>query len=89
MALKPKTLQEAISIMGELDIAHQFCRRDGKGQSSQTQSGPKDGGSKGDKKGKMKFSGDGSGASKVGPSAEGSSGNKGNKSHGASQSKGT
>jgi hypothetical protein len=28
MALKPKTLQEAIAIMGELDIAHQFCRRD-------------------------------------------------------------
>ena len=37
MALKPKTLQEAISIMGELDIAHQFCRRDGRGQTAQTQ----------------------------------------------------
>ena len=53
MALKPKTLQEAISIMGELDIAHQFCRRDGRGQTSQTQSGQGSGGS-GGQKGKNK-----------------------------------
>jgi len=87
MALKPKTLQEAISTMGELDIAHQFCRRDGKGQTSQTQSQNQSGGSGGSKKndkGKKKFggasgSGGGSGANKAGPSNEGSSGNKGNK----------
>ena len=53
MALKPKTLQEAISIMGELDIAHQFCRRDGRGQTSQTQSGQSSGGG-GGQKGKNK-----------------------------------
>ena len=52
MALKPKTLQEAISIMGELDIVHQFCRRDGKGQPAQTQGGQTVGGVQKGKNGK-------------------------------------
>ena len=35
MAQGPKTLQEAIEIMGNLDFAHRFCRREGS-DSSQT-----------------------------------------------------
>jgi hypothetical protein len=73
MALKPKTLNEAIAMMGELDIAHQFCRRDGgKNQGA--------GGDKGQNKNKkgnqQKFGGQG---------ASGGSGKAGNSSGGQKQ----
>ena len=42
MALKPKTLNEAIATMGELDIAHQFCRRDGGRSQGKTGGGGND-----------------------------------------------
>ena len=60
MTLKPRTLQEAISIMGELDIAHQFCRRDGRGQGSQNQGSQS---ATGNQKGKGKKQKGSSGAS--------------------------
>ena len=47
MALKPKTLNEAIATMGVLDIAHQFCRRDGGRSQGKTGSGDQKTGKKG------------------------------------------
>ena len=81
MALKPKTLQEAISIMGELDIAHQFCRRDGKGQPAQTQGGQNaSGGQKGKNNKKQQKSG--------GASGSGGGGRQPGQTQGASSSSG-
>ena len=72
MALKPKTLNEAIATMGELDIAHQFCRRDG-GRSQQKTDGGGD--QKKSKKGKQqKGSGGGQPVQKGGSTGDGSSG---------------
>ena len=51
--------------MGELDIAHQFCRRDGRGQTSQTQGGQSSRGS-GGQKGKNKSQKKSGGASGIG-----------------------
>ena len=90
MALKPKTLQEAISIMGELDIAHQFCRRDGKGQPAQTQGGQNSGGVQKGKNGKKQqksggASGSGGGGRQSGqPQGASSSSGQGNKFGGTS-----
>ena len=47
MALKPRTLNEAIATMGELDIAHQFCRRDGGRNQGKTGGGDQKTGNKG------------------------------------------
>ena len=90
MALKPKTLQEAISIMGELDIAHQFCRHDGKGQPAQTQGGQTAGGVQKGKNGKKQqksggASGSGGGGRQSGqPQGASSLSGQGNKFGGTS-----
>ena len=52
MALKPKTLDEAIALMGELDIARQFCHRDG------GKGGAASGSGESSKKGKKAHSGE-------------------------------
>ena len=89
MALKPKTLNEAIALMGELDIAHQFCRRDGGRSQGKTSGGAEQ---KTSQKGKKQrgsggvqpavAAGQGSGSSQ-------STGNQGNKKQSQSKGKGT
>ena len=90
MALKPKTLNEAIALMGELDIAHQFCRRDGGRSQGKTSGG---GEQKSSKKGKQQ-KGSGGYTQQAASSGQGSgsgqsSGNQGNKKQSQSKGKGT
>ena len=91
MTLKPRTLQEAISIMGELDIAHQFCRRDGRGQGSQNQGSQSVAGNQKGKGKKQKGSGGASGSgggNKQAAQSQKSSGNKGNQPGNGDRGKG-
>ena len=90
MALKPKTLNEAIALMGELDIAHQFCRRDG-GRSQGKSSG---GGAeqKSSKKGKKQRGSSGGQHAATSGQGSGSSqptGNQGNKKSSQNKNRGT
>ena len=90
MALKPKTLNEAIATMGEPDIAHQFCRRDGGRSQPKTGGG---GDQKTSKKGKQ-HKGSGGNPQQAQNAGQSSSqsqpvGNKGNKKGSQSKNKGT
>ena len=92
MALKPKTLNEAIATMGELDIAHQFCRRDGGRSQGKTSSGGAD--QKTSKKGKKQQKGSSGTQYAASGSGQGSgsaqpSGNQGNKKQSQGKNKGT